>query len=192
LALPQSGQVIITVVGTGAATGSGAEPPSPRGPKLTGGAGGRCGARPVLERIEGTGAGAIGGIGGRLAAMGGGGVDGASAVAASGDAAGSFGGPPRPIGGVGDATRGASRCPHSWQNVRWLGLSRPHVVQITLRRWDNAVRGASSWARPRAHVSDAPDAPDAPDALRGGRAPRPRSRARRSGRSPTRAGPRRR
>ena len=39
-------------------------------------------------------------------------------------------------GGVGAAIRGARRWPHSWQNTRWLGLSLPHVAQITRPEWD--------------------------------------------------------
>jgi hypothetical protein len=41
-------------------------------------------------------------------------------------------------GVAGIAARGARRCPHSWQKTRWLGLSRPHVVQFTRAEWDTA------------------------------------------------------
>ena len=72
------------------------------------------------------------------------------------------------MGGVGAATLGPNRCPHSWQNTRWLALSHPHVPQIT-RGWelsggagvkqavgqiersrrDDAVRWPSHWAGTR-------------------------------------------
>jgi hypothetical protein len=51
--------------------------------------------------------------------------DGTAAVAASGEV-----GAPAPPAGEDSAAR-ASLWPHSWQNMRWLGLSRPHIVQIT-------------------------------------------------------------
>jgi hypothetical protein len=38
--------------------------------------------------------------------------------------------PPSPIGGVGGAIRGPSRCPHSWQNVRCAAFSRPQVMHV--------------------------------------------------------------
>src|ERR1700683_191175 len=103
---------------TGAAATEGALPSGPgaaagasaRGAKRTSGAAGRC---LVVE----------GAVDGEL-------PWGASAVAARGEVCGRSEGCWRPTGGVGGATRGASRCPHSWQNVRWLALFAPHVVQI--------------------------------------------------------------
>jgi hypothetical protein len=96
--LPQSGQGLM---GTGVAGGG-----SPRGAKLTWGAGGRWSGTPGTELRCPCGAGA-GGTGAGCA-MGGGGFEGASAVAAS--EAGTFSGArgASPIGGVGGATRGAS------------------------------------------------------------------------------------
>jgi hypothetical protein len=87
----------------------------------------------MLAGSRGGGGAAIGGICGGACIGGGGGVEGARAVAASGEAspAAIDPGGASPMGGVGGAMRGASRCPHSWQNVRWVGLSRPHVEQTT-------------------------------------------------------------
>jgi hypothetical protein len=97
-ALPQSRQGVIGrgTVGCG----------SPRGAKLTWGAGGRCSGTAGTELRGGDGA-AIGGTGAGCA-MGGGGVEGASAVAAraAGPSPGARGA--SPMGGVGGATRGAS------------------------------------------------------------------------------------
>src|SRR5580692_9851211 len=119
-ALPQSGQAIMATVPPAARS------TPPRGAKLTCGAGGRC----RLAGSRSDGGAAIGGICGAPCIGGGGGVEGARAVAASGEASpiAIDPGGASPMGGVGGAMRGASRCPHSWQKVRWLGLSRPHVV----------------------------------------------------------------
>jgi hypothetical protein len=98
-ALPQSGQGML----------SGAVCTSPRGAKLTSGAGGRCSGGPEGElRADGTGGAAIGGTGTGWAMGGGGGVDGARAVAASEAGTSPVARGPSPIGGVGGATRGAS------------------------------------------------------------------------------------
>ena len=97
-ALPQSGQGLMGrgTVGCG----------SPRGAKLTWGAGGRCSAGPGIGGRWPGGA-AMGGTG-AVWARGGGGFEGASAVAAreAGTSSGARGA--SPMGGVGGATRGAS------------------------------------------------------------------------------------
>ncbi len=67
---------------------------------------------------------------------------------------------PRPTGGVGGAMRGPRRCPHSWQNVRCGGFSRPHVEHFMREpeargrrprtraaarlRWDNTAARSST------------------------------------------------
>jgi len=92
-ALPQFGQALLPGTGTGrgasAGATAGAAGDSGRGPKLTAGAGGR-GLRDGLAE-------------GRAAPCG------ATAVAARGEVCAATGGGERPMGGVGGATRGASR-----------------------------------------------------------------------------------
>lgn len=51
----------------------------------------------------------------------------------------------RPIGGVGAATRGPSRCPHSWQKTRCSAFLPPQVLQIT-RMDGTSAKGARQAA----------------------------------------------
>jgi len=81
--LPHRGQVVVAGAGAGGGDDGG------RGPKLTAGAGGRWRSEPCAA----------------AACI----PAGASAVAASGDGADGGAGGTRPTGGVGGATRGASR-----------------------------------------------------------------------------------
>ncbi len=110
--LPQSGHGNIDCWARDGAIGGGGA--SPRGPKLTSGAGGRWSApgaelrRFCVGASRGGGACGIGGMGGGCGMGGGGGVEGASAVAASDAGMLSGGRGASPTGGVGGATRGAS------------------------------------------------------------------------------------
>jgi hypothetical protein len=107
---------------------------SPFGVKRTSGAAGRGGLATTARR---TGAACKGSTAGCAALVG------ADVVAASGEVrlltmcADAGGATPR--GGVGAAPPRLRRCPQSWQNTSWPGLSRPHVAQITSKRWDTGV-----------------------------------------------------